>query len=174
MGLRGCGKTTLSGPLAARRGMTSIDLDHETLVELRAEGKAAPNIAAVWREHGEAAFRAAEARALRRALGARNAVIALGGGTPTAPGAPDLISQARGTRSARFIYLRATAPTLRARMESKDDASRPSLTGAGTLDEIDRVLATRDPLYRSLADVVIEIDGRTKTDVLDECDRSCP
>jgi len=39
-------------------------------------------------------------------------------------------------------------------------AQRPSLTGAGALDEIERVLAERLPVYRAVADLAVETAGK--------------
>ncbi|QKK09396.1 MAG: hypothetical protein HND58_15340 [Planctomycetota bacterium] len=62
-----------------------------------------------------------------------------------------------------IVYLRAQPETLRARLGAAD-ANRPSLTGAGTLGEIDAVFAARDGLYRELATEIIEIDRGTTID----------
>ncbi|MBY0262467.1 MAG: hypothetical protein K2Q20_08995, partial [Phycisphaerales bacterium] len=82
IGLRGSGKSTLARLLAKRLGLIPVDLDDRT------PGFAGqPTVAAVFANLGEPAFREAEARALRQALAEPGIVLALGGGTPTAPGA---------------------------------------------------------------------------------------
>ncbi len=45
---------------------------------------------------------------------------------------------------------------LRDRLRSASNANRPSLTGLGVLEEIEGVLAHRDPIYRELAQHVVE------------------
>lgn len=153
IGLRGSGKTTLGRQLAIELRMPFVDLDDHTPGEL---GES--DVRTAFSRFGEAAFRRAERAALERVLGERPCVLALGGGTPTAPGAAELLDQAsRG--GAAVVYLRATAATLRARLERMDNTHRPSLTGAGVLNEIDVVLAARDGLYRSLARYTVECDG---------------
>lgn len=155
IGLRGSGKSTLGPRVAAVLGRAFIDLD-----QLIPEALQVPDIARAWAVHGEAVFRKAEFAELERVLRSLNhQVIALGGGTPTAPGMAALLLQQRSLGVLRIFYLRGTAETLRARLASADNAHRPSLTGRDFLDEIDAVLAARDPLYRSLADAVITIDG---------------
>jgi shikimate kinase len=156
IGLRGSGKSTIGRALAARLQRPFIDLD-----DLTPLGLGCASIAEAWARHGEPAFRSAELEALKKVLHATNQVIALGGGTPMAPGAPDLLRDHRDRTGALIIYLRAPAHTLRTRLQSADNSHRPALTPGATdpLAEIDAVLARRDPLYRSLADEVLETEG---------------
>lgn len=156
IGLRASGKSTIGRLLAQRCAAPFTDLDDEVL---RALG--APTVADAWRIAGEPAFRRAETDALRALLELADGprVIALGGGTPAAPGAAELIRDAQARGRATVVYLRADAQTLRARLAQGAGPNRPSLTGADPLDEIDEVLAQRDPLYRRIADAVIEPGG---------------
>ncbi len=137
--------------LAQRLARPFIDLDDRTLALL-----AAPTVAEAWNRAGVAAFRAAESKALVAALAIDDQVIALGGGTPTAPGAAEAIRAAQSAGAAKVVYLRAQPATLRARLAASGAGpNRPSLTGGDPLAEIDAVFAQRDPLYRDLADVIV-------------------
>jgi shikimate kinase len=167
-GLRGAGKTTVGRALAERRRMPFIDLDDWSAA---AAGCASPAEAIAHR--GEAEFRRAEAGALRVALLYRGHVFALGGGTLTAPGVQRLVRDARAARHARLIYLRARPDTLRSRLISSDLTQRPSLTGAGTLEEMALLFAQRDPLYRDLADAVIDTDDLSPQQTLEALDAAC-
>ena len=62
----------------------------------------------------------------------------------------------------KFVWLRADARTLARRMQSEKNGSgqRPSLTGAGTLEEVERVLAERLPVYRAVADLAVDTAGK--------------
>lgn len=164
VGLRGSGKSTIGRAVAARLQRSFIDLDDLTPLEL-----GCATIAETWSRQGEPAFRAAELAALNKVLTETNQVIALGGGTPMAPGAPDLLRDHRDRTGAVIIYLRAPAHALRARLQSADNSHRPALTPGATdpLAEIDAVLARRDPLYRSLADEVLETEGMSESAVTD-------
>lgn len=166
MGLRGSGKSTIGRLVAQRTGAEFIDLDHVTTGLLG--GGSLPEL---WARFGEARFREAEVEALR---GLRldqhpaRRVVALGGGTPTAPGASEILESASRAGRIALVYLRAQPQTLRARLDATDIASRPSLTGAGTLEEIESVFGARDPLYRGLAALVVQTDGRSVEDVAAE------
>jgi shikimate kinase len=70
----GAGKTTVGEALAERLGWDFIDLDDQIVAR---EGK---NIAQLFDQRGEAAFRVIEARELARVATSAETVIALGGG----------------------------------------------------------------------------------------------
>jgi len=55
------------------------------------------------------------------------------------------------------VYLRATPATLRARLAGATE-QRPSITGAGTIEEVEAVWRRRDLIYRELAEAVIDVD----------------
>lgn len=156
IGLRASGKSTLGRALAQRQGVAFCDLDDATAALM-----GAPSVRAAWDAQGEPAFRAAETRALAAALGRPGqTIIALGGGTPTAPGAAELLERAVRERVVVIAYLSAPASVLRERLTQTDAlANRPSLTGRSALDEIDDVLARRDPLYTRLATRIIPSTG---------------
>lgn len=154
IGLRGSGKTTIGRALAERERRAFLDLDDVTAAFLGCD-----SVAEAWERHGEGGFREAEARALAAVLHDSGRIIALGGGTPTAPGAAELIDAATREARAVVVYLRCTPAELRARLASLDDAAmanRPSLTGGHPLDEVGEIFARRDGLYVALASRVIE------------------
>lgn len=163
MGLRGSGKSTVGRDLAERSGRRFIDLDDETRHYL-GPGSLAEIIERVGLER----FRQAEYRALVNQafpMSAAGPIVALGGGTPTMPMAADYLRAARSRGFGRVIYLRAEPGTLRERLASADNRDRPSLTGAGVVEEIEHLFSERDPLYTSLADEVVTVDGLTLDDV---------
>ena len=153
MGLRGSGKSTLGRALARALDRPFLDLDDATAALL-----GAPTAGAALRTHGEPAFREAEARALEHALNQPGRVLALGGGTPTAPGAESLLREAQRRATASIVYLRASAHTLRARLAA-GEVERPPLLGTDPLAEVETLLDRRDPLYTRLANLVLDVDG---------------
>lgn len=151
IGLRGSGKSTLGRALAAAQGCVFVDLD-EVTPQVMGFG----SVAEAWGARGESEFRAAEAAALQEALRGDGVVIALGGGTPTAPGCAERLIEERRAGRVVVAYLRAEPAALRERLRGRIDASRPSLTGKDPLAEIDDVFAARDPLYQRLATRMVE------------------
>lgn len=164
IGLRGSGKSTVARLLAARMGRAAVDLDERVDAALRV-ATAGDAI----RAFGEPAFRRAELQALQEVLRTHGQVVALGGGTPTAPGVAEMLESEKKRGRAVVVYLRASAGVLRSRVErDKVNArNRPSLTGAGALDEIEVLLNLRDTLYTSLASAVIDVDRGSSEDAVE-------
>ncbi len=54
-----------------------------------------------------------------------------------------------------MIYLFCETSELRRRLEG-DLGDRPALTDAGSIDELEAVLRARDPIYRKLADLIVQ------------------
>jgi shikimate kinase len=161
MGLRASGKSTLGRALADVLRRFFVDLDDVTAIELDVKSPAEG-----LQKFGEPAFRAAEVRALAKVLGRNDRVIALGGGTPTAPGAREMLAKEQDAGKALLVYLRASAETLRARLDATDLSTRPALLGSDPLLEIEALLERRDAAYVALADETIEVDDLTSEDVL--------
>tara|TARA_R110002111_G_scaffold221872_1_gene284069 strand:- start:1171 stop:1707 length:537 start_codon:yes stop_codon:yes gene_type:complete len=150
IGLRASGKSTLGALLAEQLGVGFVDLDDVTSELLHASG-AGEAIAT----HGIDAFRDGETKALEAVLRESGRVIALGGGTPTAPGCSAML----GSDTSRVFYLRALPATLRERLQATDNTDRPALVGSDVVDEVQTLFDQRDETYRSLAESVIHTDG---------------
>ena len=152
-GFMASGKSTV-GPLAADRlGYRFVDLDW--LVEAQT-GRTIP---ALFASGGEAAFRAAESRALAETTRAEGVVVATGGGALVDP-ANLRTAQAAGT----VVWLRASAEATLARLGDgagrpllEDRAGRP-LRGDALAFRVRRLLADREPLY-ARAGLVVDADG---------------
>lgn len=162
MGLRGSGKTSITPLLAARLGRALVDLDDVTVAVIGTK-----SVPEAWSRFGKDSFRSAEAAALRAALTLPGKVIALGGGTPTAPGAADALRAARQSGAAITVYLRASAETLRARLSQAEPFGKPAVTLENPAADIGSVVQQRDPLYMGLADHVVEVDRASVNDVVE-------
>ncbi|MCA9304514.1 MAG: shikimate kinase [Phycisphaerales bacterium] len=150
IGLRGCGKSTLGKQLADALGRPFLDLD--VFVSERM-GMGGPG--AIIEEHGIERFRAEETAALAAAIEHPASVLALGGGTPTAPGAMDLLVG----DGVRVIYLRATPETLTERLRHTDNTDRPALVGDDPVSEVRELFDQRDGIYQNLAESIVHVDG---------------
>ncbi|MFM7259456.1 MAG: shikimate kinase [bacterium] len=149
LGLRASGKSTIGALVAADLARPFVDLDDRTAALL-----GATSAGDAFRAAGEAAFRRAESKALAEALSGAPVVLALGGGTPTAPGAADLLQAARVQGRAYIVFLDPSTDVMVTRLE-RDAGNRPSLTGRGVIEEIEEIAARRRPLYAALADRVV-------------------
>ena len=156
IGYRGSGKTTIGKLLANRLWMDFVDTD--ALIAARA-GK---TIREIFDAGGEVAFRDLESAVIADVLTKDNQVVALGGGAILRPENLQRIKAA-----ARVIYLQADAATLHARIlaDPATAQTRPSLTVAGgSLEEVQTLLAQRDPHYRAAADATLEVNRLTPQD----------
>ncbi|MFG0329401.1 MAG: shikimate kinase [Phycisphaerales bacterium] len=160
IGPRGSGKTTLGRRVAEALGWRFVDLDEAAL-----EVAGVTSVRAVWDRGGEAAWREAETTAFAATLdGAAGdedpLVLALGGGAPLVPAIGARMRAEAASGRMVIVYLECRPETLRSRLRGGTE-DRPSLTGADPLDEIEAVLARREPAYRDLATAVISGDDRS-------------
>ena len=145
-GFMGCGKSTVGKRLAARYGMTFVDMD--TYIE-DAVGK---SIRSLFEDEGEAAFRALERNACQT-LGARDdLVIATGGGAVLSDDNVRALKQ-NGT----IILLDVTAETVLTRLQH--DTTRPLLQRDDKDTAVRTLLAERAPRYRAAAEYTVAADA---------------
>ena len=143
VGLMGAGKTTIGRLLARRLDMTFIDSDHEI------EARTGATIPWIFEIEGEASFRRREADVIRELTAGRGIVLATGGGAVLNPASRALLAE-RGT----VIYLRASVSSILQR--TAHDKNRPLLQTADPRKKLEDLTAQREPLYREIADVVID------------------
>ncbi len=156
IGFMGCGKSTIGYKLSYKLKKCLIDTDH--LIEHR-EGM---RIAELFREKGEAYFRTKETEclhSLKKELGSR--IVSLGGGTPVREENQKVIPTL-----GKVVYLKATPDTIYSRV--KHDTKRPLLQCENPKMRIETMLAERGPVYESLADIVIQVDGKQIKQVVQE------
>ena len=156
-GYMGAGKTTVGSIVADALGCTFIDLDD---IIVKKAGKSIPEIFA---QDGESGFRALEADCLAKTIkkySSSTVVLALGGGTVTYPGAPELLQ-----KNTLCIWLRASLETL---------ASRAGNTERPLADEhfAERYQA-REPLYQAAAHIILDTDGVSSEEIADEIIIDC-
>lgn len=150
IGLRCSGKTTLGTASARAVGAPFEDLDARVLTLL-----GCTSITEAFERHHESGWRRAEGRALSEAMHAsEGGVLAVGGGTPTAPGACEAIRAAQVEGWLRVALLHPGNETLTRRL-SLHRGDRPRLA-ADDAAEVARLADARLPLYRSLADITVD------------------
>ncbi len=158
IGYRACGKTCVGKKVSALLGLPFYDTDE--LIQ-RKTGK---TIRQIVQEEGWPAFRKSEKAAIGEVARQDGVIIALGGGAVMEPGNIEAL-KGKGC----FVWLQAEEEALRKRMRG-DGASpeqRPPLMIPGKGDEKE-LLAKRSPVYRALADLIIDTTGRSIDEVAKE------
>lgn len=156
VGFMGSGKSTVGRWLADLLGWEFIDFDEE--IE-RATGRSIPEL---FREEGEPAFRALEAELTEELSGLDGAVLAPGGGWVTQPELLDVLGP--GTY---VVWLRISPEAALERVGA-DRTRRPLLAGPDPLARANRLIRSREPLYRRVADMAVDVDGRDVEDIVRE------
>ena len=150
--MMGAGKTTVGRGVARALGKQFHDTDHE--IEVRTGVR----VAVIFEIEGEAGFRRRESEVLGRMTALDNIVLATGGGAVLDPINREML-QARGC----ILYLHAQPKDLWLRL--RHDKSRPLLQTEDPLARLQELYAMRDPLYREVADLVVDT-GRQNVSTL--------
>lgn len=143
VGLMGAGKTTVGRQLARLTGKTFYDSDHEI------EARSGVRVATIFEIEGEVRFRERECAVIADLTQLKDVVLATGGGAVLNPDNRAAL-RSRGT----VIYLRASIDDLLAR--TQHDKNRPLLQIADPRAKLEALFNERDPLYREVADIVID------------------
>lgn len=153
VGFMGAGKTSVARKLARMAGVASVDMD--TYIE-RCEHKRVKDI---FSEVGEEGFRAIETQTLYE-LGMKKdpMVVSCGGGVVLRPENRKALSEL-----GLVVYLSVTAVEAASRIS--DVSSRPLF---GDLQNAQRVINERLPLYEEVADATIDTVGRGSSSIAHE------
>ena len=153
VGAMGAGKTTVAELLADQWRLPARDTDRD--VEA-AEGR---SIAEIFVDDGEARFRELERSAVAAALAEHIGILALGGGAV-------LDEQTRARLAGhRVVFLQVGLSDAVKRVGL--GSARPLLLG-NVRGRIKALLDERLPVYREVADIVVETDGRPAAEVAAE------
>jgi shikimate kinase len=154
VGMMGAGKTTVGRLLGDRLGWAHFDSDAQVI---KRTGFTIPELFAA---HGEEAFRKEESDVLADALSSEEpVVVSAAGGVVLSASNRELL-----TRSGTVVWLRADPVLLARRVGS--GAGRPLLDDepGARLSELYQV---RRPLYEEVAEVVIDVDTLTPSQVVE-------
>ena len=152
VGMMGAGKTTVARLLAGRLKRQFIDAD------LELEARCGVKVPVIFEIEGEAGFRNREAAVLDELTARPGIVLATGGGAVLRPENRQRL-MSRGV----VIYLRAQPRDLY--MRTRHDKNRPLLVTADPQKRLEDLFEQRDPLYREVADLVVDT-GRQGVQVL--------
>ena len=152
VGPMGAGKSTVGELLARSWGVAARDTDADV------EALEGRTISDIFVESGEGRFRELERDAVARALAEHDGVLAVGGGAVLAA------ETRRELAGHRVVFLRVGLADAADRVGL--GVSRPLLLGnvRGTMKAL---LDERTPVYESVAEVVVDTDGRTPDEVAD-------
>ena len=143
VGMMGAGKTTVGRLVARRLKWRFIDSDHEI------ERRCGVKIPVIFDIEGEAGFRERETQVIAELTALEGMVLATGGGVVLSEDNRRHLA-ARGT----VVYLWARPENLLERV--RHDKNRPLLANGAPLARLNELYSQRDPLYRSVADLVVE------------------
>jgi len=157
IGPMGAGKSAVGRQLARSLHLNFVDSDDEV------EARTGVDIAFIFEKEGEEGFRKREAAAIDDLTKMDNVVLATGGGAVI-----DADNRSHLGGRGFVVYLYTTVDQQLSR--TKKGRERPLLeSGSGNRRAIlEDLLAQRDPLYREIADLIVETDGRKVHSVANE------
>lgn len=146
VGPMGAGKSTIGKYLARHLGLAFADTDTEI------ENRTGADIPWIFDVEGEAGFREREQQVVEEMTCMDHIVLATGGGVV-------MRAQNRQALASRgfVIYLHATVEEQVRR--TRNDRKRPLLQTGDPGQVLRDLMTVRDPLYREIADHVIDTDG---------------
>lgn len=148
IGPMGAGKTTIGRQIAKNLGVDFVDSDHEI------EQRTGASIPLIFEIEGEEGFRRREREVIDDLTRRKGIVLATGGGAVLDTANRNHLA-GRGT----VIYLRASLDHLLKR--TARDRNRPLLQTEDPRARLEGIIKIRDPLYREIADIIIDTDSNT-------------
>ena len=143
IGPMGAGKSTIGRMLARELGQPFFDSDHVV------EEHSGADIPWIFDMEGESGFRDRETQVIEELCGEHGIVMATGGGA---------VGRAENRRFLRthglVVYL--TAPVAVQLQRTEKDKRRPLLQRPDREQVLTNLLKARDPLYRSIADLILD------------------
>lgn len=155
IGPMGAGKSAVGRQLARMLHMSFMDSDDEI------ESRTGVDIPFIFEKEGEDGFRKREAKVIDDLSRIEGLVLATGGGAVIDP-------QNRSNLGARgfVVYLYTTVEQQLARTQKGRE--RPLLENGDRKKILDELMQQRDALYREIADLIVETDGRKVKAVANE------
>jgi shikimate kinase len=151
----GAGKSAVGRQLARLLHLDFVDSDEEV------ERRTGVDVPFIFEKEGEEGFRKREAQAVNDLSKRDGIVLATGGGVVVDP-------QNRNHLGARgfVVYLHTSVDQQLSR--TRRGRERPLLANDDPRTVLESLMASRDPLYREIADLTVETDGRKVNAVANE------
>ena len=150
VGPMGAGKSTVAAILAERWGVSVRDTDADI------EATEGREISEIFVDDGETHFRELERAAVAKALAEHDGVLALGGGAVLDPGTREALAG----HEVVFLNVGLSDAVKRVGL----GVGRPLLLG-NVRSRVKALLDERLPVYRAVATVEVDTDGRTPEEV---------
>ena len=147
VGPMGAGKSAVGRQLARLLHLQFVDSDQEI------ESRTGVDIPFIFEKEGETGFRQREAKVIDDLSQKEGIVLATGGGAVIDPENRNHLG-ARGF----VIYLHTSVDQQLSR--TRKGRIRPLLENGDPRAVLESLMATREPLYREIADLTVETDGR--------------
>lgn len=148
IGMMGAGKTTVGRFLARRLKKRFVDCDREI------EERTGVRVPVIFEIEGEQGFRRREAHVLQQLSTEQGIVLATGGGVVLNP-------ENRATLAGTGLVIYLWVPPEELYERTRHDKNRPLLQVSDPQGRIRDLHAQRDPLYRDIADIVVDGSGQT-------------
>jgi len=155
VGPMGAGKSAVGRQLARALHLTFMDSDDEV------ESRTGVDIPFIFEKEGEAGFRKRESAAIEDLTKMDGVVLATGGGAIVDP---DNRSWLGGRGLVVYLFTSVDQQFKR----TSRGRERPMLENGDRREILEKLLEQRDPLYREIADLVVETDGRKVHSVANE------
>ena len=159
IGFTSCGKSSVAKALASELNIPFIDLDDEIINLAEKETGLKRSCRDIFKQDGESKFRDFESRALTSLASKESFILATGGGAPMHEPNQKILKDL-----AEIIYLEADAKTLFERMQISKGLPA-FLQSDPTVENLQRILSSRELVYNSIASYRIKTDGLTISEV---------
>ncbi len=155
IGFMGAGKSTIAGELREKLEMDRVEMD-DMIVQ-----KQGMSISEIFDEYGETYFRNLESNTLIELQKRKQTIVSCGGGVVMREENADHMK-----KNGRIVLLTARPETVLERVKDSDE--RPILNNNMNVEFIAGLMEKRQEKYLNAADVIIETDGKTISQICED------
>lgn len=155
VGFMGAGKTTIASELERKLAMNRVEMDEMI------SKKQGMSISEIFDEYGETYFRNLESNCLIELQKIKQSIVSCGGGVVMRDD-----NAMHMKKNGRVVLLQASPETILERVKDSDE--RPILNGHMNVEFIENLLEKRKEKYKTIADVIIDTDKKSESEIVDE------